>query len=89
MSVMKAKKGDEAAIYESMVRIQLGFAQVLEALESLQQNKSYRGRSMNAAVGAVLETRAGTLFEILEILHAREEREWTRWGRTQTRQAAR
>ena len=89
MSVMKARTTEEVAIYESLVRIQLGFTQVLEALAGLQKQKSYRGPSMNSAVRAVREARAGTLFEVLEILNAREEREWTRWGGKRARAAAR
>jgi hypothetical protein len=89
MSIMKARTTEEVAIYESLVRIELGFTQVLDALEGLQQQKSYRGPSMHSAVRAVREARAGTLFEVLEILHAREEREWTRWGRKREREAAR
>jgi hypothetical protein len=65
---MKARPTEEVAIYESLVRIELGFTQVLEALESLQQQRSYQGPSMNSAVRAVREARAGTLFEVLEIL---------------------
>ena len=86
MSVMKVRTTEEGAIYESLVKIQLGFAQILEALNNLQQHKSYRGLTMTAAVEAVRETRAGTLFEILGVLHAREEREWARWGRRQKRE---
>jgi hypothetical protein len=78
---MKARLAEEVDIYESLVRIQLGFAQILEALENLRQHKTYRGRSMTDAVRAVREVRAGTLFEVLEILHAREERDWITWGR--------
>jgi hypothetical protein len=89
MSRMRARKEDEVAIYESLVRIQRGFTQVLDTLETLRQNKSYRGPSINAAVRAVRETRAGTLFEVLEVVHAREEREWSRRGRRRTREAAR
>ena len=73
---MKARLAGEVDIYESLVCMQLGFAQILEALENLQQHKTYRGPSMTDALRAVREVRAGTLFEILEILHAREEREW-------------
>lgn len=84
MSVMKTKTAEEAA-YESMVAIQSGFVQVLEALQRLQQHKCYRGPAMKGAVLAVREARAGTLFEILEVLHTREEREWTRLGRKTAR----
>ena len=83
MSVMKTKTAEEVGTYESLLRIQLGFAQVVDALESLQQHKSYRGSAMQAAARAVREARAGTLFEVLEILREREERKWTRLGRPQ------
>lgn len=43
---------------------------------------------MKAAVLAVREARAGTLFEVLEIIHVREEREWTRLGRSTEHEAA-
>lgn len=87
MSVMKTKTAEQTA-YESMAAIQLGFVQILEALEDLQQYKCYRGPAMKAAVLAVREARAGTLFEVLEIIHTREEREWTRLGRRTKRQAS-
>lgn len=87
MSVMNTKAGEQVP-YESLLAIQLGFAQVLGALESLQQRKCYRGPAMKAAVLAVREARAGTLFEVLEVLHAREEREWTSLGRKRAREAA-
>jgi hypothetical protein len=35
---------------------------------------------------AVKETQAWTLFEILEVLHERVEREWTRYGRMRNRE---
>jgi hypothetical protein len=87
MNVMKTKTADEAA-YESLVVIQLGFDQVLEALERLRQHKCYCGPAMKAAVLAVREARAGTLFEVLGVVHARQEREWTRLGRKRAREAA-
>ena len=87
MSVMNTKVGEEAA-YDSLLAIQLGFAQVLGALERLQQRKCYRGPAMKAAVLAVREARAGMLFEVLEVLHVREEREWTRLGREREHEAA-
>lgn len=76
-------------MYRALVRIERGFAQVVEALEDLRQNKSCRGPAMNAAVLAVYETRAGMLFEVLEALHAHEEREWTRLGRKRMREERR
>ena len=80
---METKTAKEMATYQALLRIHCGFAQVLDALESLQQHKSYRGPTMHAAARAVRETRAGTLFEILEVLHALEERpDWAASGNT-------
>jgi hypothetical protein len=86
MSSMKTGTAGDTAIYDSLGRIQRGFEEILGELELLQQHKAFRDRRLiKAAVVAVRETQAGTLFEILEVLHEREEHEWTRFARQRKR----
>jgi len=68
-------------IYESMCIINQRFEQILRELGRLQKFDGFRDRPPIKSVRrAVRETRAGTMFEILEVLHEREEQEWMRLG---------
>jgi hypothetical protein len=84
---MKTKRSNELSVYESLSLIDRNFRQVLQELEQLQQHHGFKRRpTINSVELAVKETRAWTLFEILDVLHQREEDEWTRFGRTRDRQ---
>jgi hypothetical protein len=86
---MKTKRSNELSVYESLSLIDRNFRQVLQELEQLQQHHGFKRRpTINSVELAVKETRAWTLFEILDVLHQREEDEWTRFGRVRGRQEA-
>ena len=74
-----AREGD--SIYETLSGLQRGFERVLKELEGLEQHKLFRGRQPLKSVElAVLEARAWTMFEILDVLHEHEEHGWARAG---------
>jgi hypothetical protein len=84
-SYMKNDASD-VATYESLTLIDRNFEQILRELERLQQVHRFRCRPPIKSVElAVRETRAWAMFEILEVLHQREESEWTRLGRVRSR----
>jgi hypothetical protein len=84
---MKSNNANELSIYEALNLINGSSGQILQELERLQQVDGFKGReSIKSVELAVKETRAWTLFEILDGLHQREEEEWTRFGRTRDRQ---
>jgi hypothetical protein len=69
-------------IYESLYTINRSFELIIEELRRLQRVDWFRGRSPIESVElAVRETRAWTMFEVLEVLHEHEECAWTRLGR--------
>jgi hypothetical protein len=83
---MKTKSANELSMYEALSLINRSFGQILQELERIQQIGGFKGRALIKAVElAVKETRAWTLFEILDVLHQREEEEWTRFGRARSR----
>jgi hypothetical protein len=83
---MKTKNANELSTYETLNLINGSFGQILQELERLQQIGGFKGRaSIKSVELAVKETRAWTLFEILDVLHQREEDEWTRLGRVRGR----
>ena len=83
---MKTKNANELSMYEALSLINGSFRQILQELERVQQIDGFQGRaSIKSVELAVKETRAWTLFEILDILHQREEDEWTRVGRARGR----
>ncbi len=83
---MKTKSANELSMYEALSLINRSFGQILQELERLQQIGPFKGRALIRAVElAVKESRAWTLFEILDVLHQREEEEWTRFGRARGR----
>ncbi len=86
MCLMKNDASD-VATYESLTLIDRSFEQILRELQRLQQLPWFRRRPPIKSVElAVRETRAWSMFEILEVLHQREESEWTRLGRKRSRQ---
>jgi hypothetical protein len=84
---MKTSKASELSMYEALSLVNGSFGQILQELGRLQQIDGFKRRaSIKAVELAVKETRAWTLFEVLDVLHQREEEEWTRFGRTRDRQ---
>jgi hypothetical protein len=83
---MKTSNANELSMYEALSLINRSFGQILQELERLQQLHGFKGRPTIKSVElAIKETRAWTLFEILDVLHQREEEEWTRRGRARGR----
>lgn len=84
-SRMKTNNANELSMYEALSHIDRSFRQILQELEQLQEVGGFKGRvSIKSVKLAVRETRAWTLFEILDVLHQREEDEWTRFGRARS-----
>jgi hypothetical protein len=89
LTFMKNDTSDPAT-YESLTLIDRSFEQILRELEHLQQLRWFRRRPPIKSVElAVRETRAWAMFEILDVLHQREESEWTKLGRARRRQEGR
>ena len=88
MNVPANMKTNKASlVYESLWIVNQGFEQILRELAQLQKSNWFRGRRVIKSVDlAVRETQAWATFEILEVLHERVEREWTRLGRMRDRQ---
>jgi hypothetical protein len=84
---MKMNDASNVLIYDAIAVVNRSFDQILQNLERLQQFDCFGKRTPIKSVElAVKETRAWTMFEIMEVLHEREESEWTRYGRKQARQ---
>ena len=74
-------------IYDSLGTIHRSFEQILPEFQRLHQIEGVRGRPPIKSVElAIRETRAWAMFEMLDVLHQHEEREWTRLGRVRSRQ---
>lgn len=83
---MSQHGADEGSIYAALESIDRSFEQVLGALEQIQKLPWFHQHLRLKPVElAVKEARAWTMFEILEVLHEREEEEWIRLGRQRTR----
>lgn len=73
-------------VFEALSAIDRSFEEILGELERLQKLHWFRKQEPVKSVALALrETHAWTLFEILEILHARAEQEWTRLGHMRSR----
>ena len=73
-------------MYELLASVNRSFDEILVGLERIQKSSWFRERQLIQTVElAVRETQAWTTFEILEVLHERVEREWTRLGRLRSR----
>jgi hypothetical protein len=79
---MKTKNTNALSMYDALNLINRNFGQILQELECLRRLNCFRRpASIKSVELAVNETRAWTLFEILDVLHQHEEDEWTRFGR--------
>jgi hypothetical protein len=73
-------------IYELLFNVNQSFDEILAGLERIQQHPWFCERRVIQTVElAVRETQAWTTFEILEVLHERVERDWTRLGQLRNR----
>ncbi len=68
-------------VYEILHSLNLGFEQVLADLVRLQEFPFLRREPLGHLQVVVEETRAWANFELVEVLHSREQDDWTRFGR--------
>jgi hypothetical protein len=86
-SPVKPNKTSAMPVYESVNVINRSFDQILQELQRLQQVDCFRRKAPIKSVElAIKEIRAWTMVEILDVLHEREESEWTRFGRRRNRE---
>ena len=76
-------------VYDVLATLNRDFEQVLCDLERLEGLRLFRRRWQRAFLkvwrATLEETRAWVSFEVVEILHQREGREWARFGRIRQR----
>jgi hypothetical protein len=79
----------KALVYDALATLNQDFEQVLADLERLQGlrlfPRRWHHRVLKAWRAALEETRASVNFEVDEILHQREERDWVGFGRIRQR----
>ena len=75
--------------YDALATLNRDFEQVLEDLQRLEALRLFPRRWQRKFLkgwrATLQETRAWASFEVLEVLHQREEWEWTRLGRIRQR----
>jgi hypothetical protein len=76
-------------VYEALATLNRDFEQVLCDLERLEELRVFphrwQRRFLKTWRTTLEETRAWANFEVVEVLHQREEREWTSFGRIRQR----
>jgi hypothetical protein len=79
----------KALVYDAIATLNRDFEQVLSDLERLEGLRLFPRRWQREFLkvwrATLEETRAWVNFEVLEVLHHREEREWARFGRIRQR----
>ena len=79
----------EVPVYDAIATLNRDFEQVLSDLERLEGLRLFPRRWQREFLKVwrttLEETRAWVNFEVLEVLHHREEREWARFGRIRQR----
>jgi hypothetical protein len=79
----------KALVYEALAGFNRNFEQVLQDLERLATldlfTERWQRRAFKACRATLEEMRASANFEVIEVLHLTEEREWTRLGRRRRR----
>jgi hypothetical protein len=82
------KNAPKALAYEAFAGFNRNFEQVLQDLERLATlviTERWQSRSIKACRATLEEMRAWANFEIVEVLHQREERDWVRFARIRQR----
>jgi hypothetical protein len=78
------KKLPKVLFYDALAALNRDFEQVLRDLERLEELRLFRHRWQREFLkvwrATLEETRAWVSFEVLEVLHQKEEREWARFG---------
>lgn len=86
----REKSHSSTHVYGALAALNRDFDQVLRDLQRIEELRLFRHRWQRAFLKAwratLEETRAWVSFEVVEILHQREEREWTRFGRMRQQQ---
>ena len=79
----------QVLVYDALAALNRDFQQVLSDLERLEGLRLFPRRwqrnFLKAWRASLEETRAWVSFEVVEILHQREEREWARFGQIRQR----
>ena len=84
-----SRKAPKVLVYEALATLNRDFEQVLCDLERLEELRVFPHRWQRKFLktwrATLEETRAWANFEVVEILHQREEREWVSFGRLRQR----
>jgi hypothetical protein len=72
---------DKFSVYETLAAFNHGIAQILQNLHRLGKLGFLRREFFTGLQATIEETRAWANFEVVEMLHGREESDWTRFGR--------
>ena len=72
-------------VYEALHALNQGFEQVLEDLERLEKLGLFEREVFNVLQAIVEETRAWANLDLVELMQAREEQDWARFGRVRYR----
>ena len=68
-------------VYETLHSLNQAFEQVLSNLEHLHDFPFFRREFLREVQVVVEETRAWVNFDLIEVMHSREQDDWTRFGR--------
>jgi hypothetical protein len=68
-------------VYEALFTLNQAFEQVLSNLQHLQDFPFFRREFLREIQVVVEETRAWVNFDLVEVMHSREQDDWTRFGR--------
>jgi hypothetical protein len=83
------KNPPKALVYDALATLNRDFEQVLDDLQWFEALRVFpcrwQHKSLKAWRATLEETRAWANFEIIEVLHQREEREWVGFGRIRQR----
>lgn len=68
-------------VYEILATLNQRFEQAVLDLQRIQELAIVRRDLIGALRDVIEETRAWTNFEVIEVMHEREQRDWARFGR--------
>src|SRR5690242_2405375 len=68
-------------VYETLHSLNQAFEQVLSSLAHLHDFPFFRREFLREIQVVVEETRAWVNFDLMEVMHSREQDDWTRFGR--------
>jgi hypothetical protein len=68
-------------VYEALFTLNQAFEQVLSNLRHLQAFPFFRREFLREIQVVVEETQAWVNFDLIEVMHSREQDDWTRFGR--------